>query len=139
LKAWYQLEDYGFSNGPTTILDCGVEYEGDTLTSLKHKRTERGCEAETDEVMVPPDKKARVWGSATQYRRTNGEVWETFRDPIINPEIHVDIDENVFWYKVDFGEKGDEKKTQYGNQHTFSGIYFPGRFMFVRWWPKTQS
>jgi hypothetical protein len=90
----------------------------------------------TAEIIVPPDKKARLWGRATQYRRTNGDVFETFRQPIVNPEIVVILDDKEFDHIVTFGTLGDVGKFQYGNHYTLSGVYFPGQFMVVRWWPK---
>lgn len=90
----------------------------------------------TPEIVVPPDKKARLWGRATQYRRTNGDVFEIFREPIVNPEIEVILDEKQFDHIVTFGTYGDVSKSQYANHYTLSGVYFPGQFMVVRWWPK---
>jgi hypothetical protein len=93
----------------------------------------------TPEIVVPPDKKARLWGRATQYRSTNGDVFETFREPIVNPEIEVILDEHEFDHIVRFGTHGDVTKSQYANHYTLSGVYFPGQFMVVRWWPKAPS
>jgi hypothetical protein len=103
------------------------------------KRYERHVEIKTPDLMVKPDKTARVWGKATQYRRTNDCIWETFRVPIVNPEIKVSIDENEFSHDVQFGTYGDRSKAEYSNHYTLSGVYFPGQYMFVRWWPRRSA
>jgi hypothetical protein len=93
----------------------------------------------TDDLTVKPGKTARVWGRAVQYRRTDDCIWENFRVPIKNPEIEVTIDENEFGFEARFGTPGDRTKSEYSNHYTLDGVYFPGQFMFVRWWPKRSA
>jgi hypothetical protein len=59
--------------------------------------------------------------------------------PIKNPVIEVSIDENEFWFDARFGTHGDKTKAEYNNRYTLDGVYFPGQFMFVRWWPKKSA
>jgi hypothetical protein len=106
------------------------------LDSCEQTDRQHDVEVKTAQLIVPPDKSVRLWGKAIQYRRTNDHVWETFRTPIVNPEIEVLIDDNEFSHSIQFGTHGDYTKTEYKNHYTLSGVYFPGQFMFVRWWPK---
>jgi len=142
LNAWYEAEDYNFCEGPTEILECGVQSLDDPSQihkSTSLKRYERHVEVKTAELMIKPGKTARVWGRGVQYRRTNDVMWETFRFPIVNPEIEVLIDENEFAHDIQFGTPGDYTKSEYGNRYTLSGVYFPGQYMCVRWRPKKST
>jgi hypothetical protein len=87
-------------------------------------------EGKTADVTIRPDKSVRLWGKATQYRRTNDSVYETFRVPIVNPEIKVIINDEEFSH-VAFGTPGDKTKAEFENHYTLSGVYFPGQFMVV--------
>jgi hypothetical protein len=145
INAWYEAEDFDFSEGPTQIIECGVQGDGvqgdqsQTHKSTTLKRHERHVDMKSPELLLEPGKTARVWGKATQYRRTNDCMWETFRVPIINPEIEVLIDDKEFSHDIQFGTPGDYTKSEYSSHYTLSGVYFPGQFMFVRWWPKKSD
>jgi hypothetical protein len=134
--AWYEVEDYQFSEGATKVLDCSIQDDNEPVQSFQQNIREHDVEAKTAAIMVPPDGIAKVSGKALQYRRTNDSVFETFRDPIINPEIEVLIDDNEFFHVITFGTYGKYTTSKYKNHYTLSGVYFPGQFMYVRWWPK---
>jgi hypothetical protein len=136
VDAWYEVEDYQFPDGATQILDCGVYDDTEAVQSFQLRIREHYVEAKTAPIMVGPDGIAKVSGKALQYRRTNDSVVETFRTPIINPEIEVLIDDNEFHHIITFGTHGDYTTSKYKNHYTLSGVYFPGQFMHVRWWPK---
>ena len=93
-------------------------------------------EARTPDTTIKPENTARLWAKAIQYRRTSDAVYETFRTPIVNPEIEVIIDDEKFSHVATFGTFGDVTKAEFNNHYTLSGVYFPGQFMVVRWWPK---
>jgi hypothetical protein len=137
-----EVEDFKFCKGKTQILDCGVQGEegaDEIRRSSVQKDHQAHVEVKTDDLTVKPGKTVRVWGKAVQYRRTDDCIWENFRVPIINPEIEVAIDENEFCFEARFGTPGDRTKSEYSNHYTLSGVYFPGQFMFVRWWPKNSA
>jgi hypothetical protein len=139
VNVWYEAEDYNFSEGSTEILECGIQSADDPSQVHKStdlKRYERHVEVKTPELMLKPGKTARLWGKAIQYRRMHDCMWETFRFPIVNPEIEVTIEENEFSHDVQFGTPGDYKKSEYSNHYTLSAVYFPGQYMCVRWRPK---
>jgi hypothetical protein len=138
IRAWIEAEDYGFPNGPTQIVKCTVEEDGtkNKLESTKQERKAHFQDAHTDEIEIAPDKTAKVAAKIIQYRRDNDALYETFRTPIVNPEIRVVIDEAKFDHTVTFGTHGDVTKDQFQNHYVLSGVYFPGQFMVVRWWPK---
>jgi hypothetical protein len=135
--AWYEVEDYNFPHGPTEIVECGIQVGSNRqvaegpATAFTHYR-----ELKTTPIELEPEASANVWGKAIQFRRANDIIYETFRTPIVNPEIEVVIDEEAFEHVVTFGTLGDKRKSQFGNRYTLSGVYFPGQYMFVRWWPK---
>ena len=66
-------------------------------------------------------------------------MYETFRMPIINPEIRVIIDDEEFSHDVRFGTYGDKTKAEFENHYKLSGVHFPGQHMVVRWWPKKEK
>jgi hypothetical protein len=139
IQAWIEAEDYGFPDGPTEIVKCTVEEYG---TSNKLESTTQEMkkghyqESKTGDLDILPDKSAKIAAKIIQYRRTNDAIYETFRTPIVNPIIEVFIDESRFDHEVTFGTHGEVTKDQFQNHYTLSGVYFPGQFMVVRWWPK---
>jgi len=139
VKTWYEADDYKFPNGPTIIVDGGIQDDSQRREFTPQAVRDNYVEASTPEIEVAPDKTARLWGRATQYRRTNDSMFETFRMPITNPEIEVLIDESMFSHIVTFGTHGDVTKAEFKNHYTLAGVYFPGQFMRVRWWPKTAT
>jgi hypothetical protein len=96
-------------------------------------------ESKTSDLTIPQNGVGKVWGKGTQFRRTNDSMYENFRVPTINPEIEVIINEEEFTHAIAFGTHGDWTKSKYKDHYTLSGVYFPGQFMWVRWWPKIQS
>jgi hypothetical protein len=135
-SAWYEAEDYKFPNGPTQIIECGIESHSEKCQSSEQTVRKRDVEVKTADLIVRPDGTARVWGKALQYRRINDVMSENFRLPIVNPEIEVIINEEEFSHEIAFGTYGDYTKSKYSNHYALSGVYFPGQFMWVRWWPK---
>ena len=141
MNCHFEVEDFKFCEGRTQIFECGVQGDGpnNIRRSSDQKDHPAHVEVKTDDLMVKPGKTARVWGSAIQYRRTDDCIWENFRVAIKNPVIEVDIDETEFWFDVKFGTPADKTKAEYSNRYTLDGVYFPGQFMFVRWWPKKSA
>jgi hypothetical protein len=140
---YYEAEDYGFPHGPTRIVECGIQIGGEEHTvtgpdiSLEH-----GRELKTETYHLQPGATAKIWGKTTQYRRVNDAMYETFRMPIVNPEIEVIVDDKVLSHIALFGAAAaspkDVTKSKFGNHYVLSGVYFPGQHMLVRWWPKKQ-
>jgi hypothetical protein len=141
VSTWYEAEDYKFPNGPTKIIECAIQSESQTEPNRFSAQIDHDhyVEAKTSDVTVKPDQTARLWGKAIQYRRTNDSMYETFRPPIVNPEIEVVINDEEFSHVVTFGTLGKVTKSEFKHHYTLSGVYFPGQFMFVRWWPKEPT
>jgi|SRR6266404_2155508 hypothetical protein len=137
----YEAEDYRFSPGPTKIIECAIQGENQDKPHRFLSEVERayGVEGKTPDITIKPDKTAKLWGKATQYRRQNDSMYETFRMPIINPEIRVIINDEEFCHDVRFGTYGDKTKAEFENHYTLSGVHFPGQHMVVRWWPKKSA
>jgi len=95
-----------------------------------------GVEGKTPDITIKPDMTARLWGKAAQYRRENDSMYETFRMPIIDPQIRVIVNDEEFFHQVRFGTHGDWTKAEFENHYTPAGVHFPGQHMVVRWWPK---
>jgi hypothetical protein len=140
LKGLYQIPDFRFPNGSSKIVECTIQSEDgkDIQTSKEPVNTEHSAEAETDTLAVSPDKAAKTFAKAIQYRRKNDVLFETFLTPVINPEIEVILPTD-FEHHITFGTHGDVEKSKYQNRYTLSGVYFPGQYMYVRWWPKAEK
>jgi hypothetical protein len=135
LPALYTVEDLNFPNGPSEILECEIQDESGNIKRAEPVRGPHGLEAKSDDITVEPGHKIKVRGKATQYRRTNDIIFETFLAPTVNPQIEVMIPDDLeVW--VQFGTAGDVEKAKYRNLYTLSGVYFPNQIMSVRWWPK---
>jgi hypothetical protein len=135
----YTIHELSFSRGSSQILDCRIEY--DKKIEDKFEVTNpTGTEliAATKEIEIDPGQTARVCGRATQFRRSDDFVFETFLTPVINPEIEVIIPEG-FDHRIEFGTSGERTRIAYSNRYVLSGVYFPGQYMFVRWWPKREK
>lgn len=135
-RGWYTIEEFGYRNRPSQIIECSIESNNEVKSDIETKDHGRWIEAFTSELNISPNEKAKISGKAKQYRRINDIIFETFTDPIVNPKIEVNIDTNTFEYKVEFGTTGDAIKEKYSNRYALSSVYFPGQYMFVRWWPK---
>ena len=137
--AYYTIHELSFSAGPSQILDCRIEYDKkieDTFEVTNPTGTE--LIAATKEIEIDPGQTARVCGRATQFRRSDDFVFETFLTPVVNPEIEVIIPEG-FDHRIEFGTSGERTRIAYSNRYVLSGVYFPGQYMFVRWWPKREK
>jgi hypothetical protein len=133
---YYSIPELQFQNGPAKILDCTIEDENNKIVDFDIENQADYIKAATKKLRILPDRTAKLWGKATQYRRTSDVIFEVFKTPAINPEIEVIISEVDFEHKVEFGTEGDVTKSKYANRYTLSGVYFPGQYMFVKWWPK---
>jgi hypothetical protein len=130
-----------FSNGPSKILDCRIERIEDKKKEDKFDVTNPdGTEliAKTKELEIKPGHSARICGKATQFARRDDFVFETFLTPAINPEIEVIVPER-FDHRIEFGTSGERTRIAYSNRYVLSEVYFPGQYMFVRWWPKREG
>ena len=142
VSAKYEVEDFDFPNGPTSITECSIASidEPDRVKvfrGVKNKTSQK--EAESCSIDLEPGKSAKIWMKAVQYRNVNDAIYETFRIPITNPEIRLQIDESEFDHRYAFGTSGDVIKEKFKNHYKLSGVYFPGQFMLVRWWPKQKD
>jgi len=134
----YNIEELNFPNRSSDILECEVEDEDNKDNIQKFEGFKKGnhnIEAKTEPITVKPNHKAKVRGKAIQYRRINDTIYETFMFPAVDPQIEVTISDE-FEHMVEFGTRGDVEKSKYRNIYTLSGVYFPGQYMRVRWWPK---
>jgi hypothetical protein len=139
LEAWCEAEDYRFSEGKTKIVECSIQSEAETCSSSEQTERDHDVQVKTSQVVIKPDETATISGKITQYRRISDSMYETFRQPIVNPQIRVLIDEDKFSHDITFGTYGDKTKSKYENLYTLSGVYFPGQYMVVRWWPKAPK
>jgi hypothetical protein len=136
LEMWVETEDYHFPNGKTEIVECVIEHKSQESRSSAQTDHDHYLEVKTQALTIPPNETAKLSDKVKQYRRLDDSLFETFRTPIVNPQIRVLIDDNEFLHEITFGTYGDKTKSKYENLYTLSGVYFPGQFMVVRWWPK---
>jgi hypothetical protein len=135
-KGLYTVLNLAFSNGPVEILECAIECGIQRVNEFTTKyNDDNQLNAETKEIAIPAGAAARLYGKAIQYRRVDDIIYETFRAPAIDPEIEVIISDE-FEHGVTFGTAGEVIQSAYGRRYKLSGVYFPGQFMYVRWWPK---
>ena len=135
LQAW----DWQFKEGSTEILECSAKNEDGVIKSFsKVERTPYQVEARTEEFTVLPNRTVELWSKSEQYRRISGDMYETFLTPALNPEIEVDIS-NEFHHEVEFGAVNVTAKEKFTNRYRLDGVYFPGNFMMVRWWPRSRQ
>ena len=138
-RGFYTVNDFSFSNGPSIILECTIEYEGQKITQFNvETKNNNELIATTKGLTIKPGETARIYGKATQYRRANDLVFETFVTPAINPVIAV-IMSKEFEHLVEFGTPGKVVKEEFADRYTLPGVYFPGQFMFVRWCRKRKN
>jgi hypothetical protein len=138
-RGYYTIHELSFSAGRSKILDCRIEYDKNVEDKFDVTNP-TGTEliAATKELEIEPGKTARVCGKATQFRRSDDFVFETFLTPVVNPEIEVIVPEG-FDHRIEFGTSGERTRIAYSNRYVLSGVYFPGQYMFVRWWPKRTA
>lgn len=136
---YLQAYEWHFKNGRTEILECSVKNEDGAIeNALAVERSPYQVETRTKEFMVLPNRTVEIWSKSSQYRRISGEMYETFLTPALNPEIEVEISDE-FHHEVEFGAVSTTGKEKYTNRTRLDGVYFPGQFMMVRWWPKAPG
>jgi hypothetical protein len=127
--------DFNFPQGPSEILQCGIESGHNKVEEFNLEKSKGEIRATTEEINIGPGESARVWGLARQYRRANDIIYETFTTPAIDPEIEVIIPDDMMFTK-EFGTIGDIEDERYTKRFKLRGVYFPGQYMLVRWWPR---
>jgi hypothetical protein len=135
LGGYYQIPEFNFSNGKVAITECRVQTDKQQLENYEVNEEGYSTAAQTEKLDVFPNETITMQCKATQYRRINDVVTETFLSPALNPAIEVIVPVD-FDYQAGFGRSGDVEKSRYTGRHTLSGVYFPGQHMFVQWWPK---
>ena len=134
----YTVPEFCFPCGNTEIIECGVKSGSETIEEFERVNDRNIIRATTKEVDVLPGKTAIVWGKAVQYRRANDAVYETFGTPAVDPEIEVVIPDDML-HVFEFGTVGDVEESRFSKKYKLRGVYFPGQYMLVRWWPKPQE
>jgi len=134
----YSVPEFDFPNGRTEIVECGIQSGDQRLMEFHSTNHENVITASTDEIDVAPGTTALVWGKAVQYRRTSDLVYETFGTPAVDPVIEVVISDD-FQHVKEFGTVGDVEEARYSPRYQLRGVYFPGQYMLVRWWPRQQD
>jgi hypothetical protein len=138
-EGYYTIHELSFSAGRSKILDCRIEYDNKVEDKFEVTNpTSTELIASTQQLEIKPGETARISGKAIQFRRSDDFVFETFLTPVVSPEIEVIVPEG-FDHRIEFGTSGKRTKIAYSNRYVLSGVYFPGQYMFVRWWPKKEE
>ena len=84
VNTWYELEDYRFPQGRSQVIECAIQEESQKEATRFPGSIERDhyVEGKSSDVTIKPDKSAKLWGKAIQYRRENDSLYETFRMPL---------------------------------------------------------
>jgi hypothetical protein len=135
-RGLYTIPEYNYNNGKAEIKELVIETKQRKSKCFNVTTHNGDIVVTTEELKLSPGETAKISGKAIQYRRMNDAVYETFIDPLVNPSIEVIIDNNVFYHRIEFGTKGDVEPSRYANKYKLTGVYFPGQYMLVRWWPK---
>jgi hypothetical protein len=134
----YTVPEFHFPNGDVDILECGIVSGDNRKEEFNIERLEYVAKATTEEVEIPPGGKATVWGKAVQFKRQNDVIYEVFGTPAVNPEIEVIIPDDMD-HVFQFGTIGDTKQERYAKRYQLHGVYFPGQYMLVQWWPRPAA
>jgi hypothetical protein len=132
------VPEFNYTNGPSQVIQCAVKSDNNSIDKFTVDNKVDYIDAYTKEIDVEPNDTVEIWRMATQYRRTNDNIYGTFTRSAKNPQIEVIIPDE-FEQKVEFGTEGRVEKTKYSNRYTLHGVYFPGQYMMVRWWPKKAA
>jgi hypothetical protein len=136
----YSIKELRFDEGPAKILECSIEDDEHKKDEFKTRIIDENIVAETAELAIKPNATATFWGKAEQYRRISDVAFEVFMTPAVNPQIEVVlVPEGDFGHKIEFGTEGKVTKEKNSNRYALSGVYFPGQYMFVQWWPKNPA
>ncbi len=144
LKGYVHTDEWGFIHELSKIIELELELDdgrrnsADLANVATNANGVPGLLATTETVSVAPNNTATAFAKWSEIRRRNDEISVQFGWPTLNPEIEVVAPD--FECTVSFGPLDDEGKISQilrnYNRLTFSGTYFPGQRMRVRFWPK---
>jgi hypothetical protein len=97
---------------------------------------------ETEKFSIAPGKTATLTVKLSEVRQQNDHFILTFRDPTQDPIVEINVSDDLE-KDFDFGRSlGPDEKVEISQQfghYRLNGMYFPGYYMKVRWWPKGWS
>ena len=134
----YTVPEFHFANGNVKIVECGIASASEKIEKFELETKEQVVKASTKDIDVPPGGKATLWGKATQYKRSCDVIYEVFGTPAVDPEIEVIIPDDMCHVK-EFGTIGDVQEERFSSRYKLHGVYFPGQYMLVQWWPKRSK
>lgn len=140
VRGFYSVDEWGFSEGPSQILECQLELDGgETISKFEVTSDREKVTARTSEVLLRPGQSAKVSYKSVEIKRINDEASFNFRAPTKNPEIEITLPDSL---ECSYGFPGPDDrihKTKFMRRYTLQGMYFPYQRMTVRWWPKAAG
>jgi hypothetical protein len=129
------VDDWG-KGSLSEILICEITTsEGITLQSPRTEDKGHYLHAETEEVLVHPEERIRVFCRFVEYKTTNDLVTFGLSYPSKNPEIDVTVSPSLE-FEADFGHHGEKITMHSGSRRMLRGTFLPHHILSVRWWPK---
>jgi len=137
LKPYLHIDEWGFEQGKSTIVECRLEAPGGKPTInavLKNTAPDPTILVEGREITLKPRQSAVIFAKWTEIRRSNDSVYIQFSHPTTDPEIEIPA---VAGLKVvrSFGSASEEIEEVYTGRQVLSGTYLPHHYMVIRWWP----
>jgi hypothetical protein len=121
---------------PSEILACEITTpEGRTLECSPVENMGHYLHAETEEVLVRPQQKIRLFYRFIEYKSKNDLITFGLAYPSTNPEIDVTVSPSLE-FEAGFGHHGETVTMHFGSRRMLRGTFLPHHILSVRWWPK---
>jgi hypothetical protein len=132
------VDEWG-QKSPSAILTCEITTpEGNTLQCLPVEDRGHYLHAQTNEVLVRPGERVRMFFNFVEYKTINDLVAFGLGYPTRNPEIDVTISPSL-QYEANFGHHGETITIHSGTRRILRGTFLPHHILSVRWWPNKQA
>jgi hypothetical protein len=135
------IDDWGFVQEPSEILECKMEVErGPTILAIakETKDDQPTILFEGREVPIKPNGCFTLISKWSEIRRHNDLVYVSFAFPTLNPVIEIQVPDG-FKAAPSFGAASEEVEEISTGRKAVSGTYLPYHYMVVRWWPLSHQ
>jgi hypothetical protein len=135
------IDEWGYQKDSAQIVECDLEIGGVVTLASEPKKDSYSVYRHTPEKNLKPNQVANLSSKYIEYKPANDDIHYSFAAPTINPEIEVQISDNLDCI-FSFGTAGENDlnvaASKYAPKKQLIGACLGGQSMRVRWWPKSK-
>jgi len=138
-RAVVHMDEWGFPGEPSTVEECTMSLpDGTVIEGTDRKEANCRLLVSSETRSIEPRGTAKLLRKFSEVRRINDMAIFEFLTPIRNPRIQLKVPDDIVC-DCGFGSKDPVESSHFVRMHTLKGMYFPGAFMRLRWYPKAPN